>query len=1003
MNAMKKVSYVILFLALFNVSPMIALAGTLPDKQPSPELANCPGRALPIPATKRSLFGLDLSTGTSGYQCDIVSGSDNYYRLYYNNNSQYLGGLDFKQQKYFNPAGEYNDNPVDPQAISTLNKAAVNAATCGLRSFSFQTCIWMPAMAWLGSWFLTIGGGLVRLVGALFDLLVWKVIIGFGTTLGAGDLKESIEFGWTLFRDIANIIIIGMFIFIAIGIIIGLKEYGQKKFVAYILVIAVLLNFSLLFTRMIIDFSNFTAYQFYAAAMDRFPKYKSTDNQAGTAGGSAAQNFDIARAFLEPMGITSIWNTAEATKAAGQAAGNSGWAAFLYGLFGGSMLLWLAFVLAYGCFVIAMRGIMLVVLMITAAAAFATFIIPKFEKAQIGWSAWWGWLLNTAIFAPLLMIFLYISLRVIDAAAQANGAVSLNKFIENPSAGFSGSVGVAASGWPALFNFVLVSGLLLASFIISHKVAKGIPGMQFTGALTGALAKGALMVGTGGTAAVARVGLGAAAGRASTAGASAATRAQNLRNQLNDLKDVPGAARVRAGKELDARAAEALAESKNRRAALYSRIADSRLLNPSARRRASASTSTSGSAAPNAGLIAAAAGGAARQFARARAQREGGAADGTKPILEAITNQLDVMRRAESAAATAHAARNTAAQALVAAKEDLRKRNGEYAGLMETIEKNQQLMRDEHETYRKKIDGIETAHGIRRDMGAEQKMQDQFLQAVAPIKQLAENLSGGASIVASPDQLPAAIRQRLANVDPEQREVIDKQLSTLERQRDDGEQVVRERVVREQIATTNPDQHAIIEEQLRTASSQRESELRHQAENINQARARARRIEMSDDAVQRAQSAYNGAQLNLMKDAPEAQQAWQTVKQELGNLERSELQRMQDLEAVNAPAGARSAQPPFPSAPSPAGGAVLPPEGSSDTESIRAKVLSGQHVRDRLAKLRSGVANDNDRPAGPIDGATAPNVVPPPKSEGGAGMLADVPRFGAGGNIDSEA
>ena len=866
---------------------------------------------------------------------------------------------------------------------TSYNDAEGEALNCSLLSFSFQNCIWMPLMAWLGSWFLTIGGGLVRLVGALFDLLVWNVIIGFGATLDGG-IKESIEYGWTLFRDIANIIIIGMFIFVAIGIIIGLEEYGQKKFIARILIIAVLLNFSLLFTRMIIDFSNFTAYQFYAAAMSAYPQYKTSDKQVGVADGSGAEGFDIARAFLEPMGITSIWDTAKITAQAGKAAGNSGWAAFLYGLFGGSMLLWLAVVLAYGCFVIAMRGIMLVVLMITAAAAFATFIIPKFEKAQIGWSAWWGWLLNTAVFAPLLMVFLYISLKIINEAATANGAQTLNKFIENPAAGLGGNV--AASGWPALFNFVLVSGLLLASLIISHKVAKGIPGMQFTGALTSALAKGALMVGTGGTAAVARVGLGAAAGRASTAGASAATRAQNLRSQVKDLKDVPGAARVRAGKESDARKADAIAESKNRRAALYGKMADSRWLNPSARRRAPAPA-----AAPSAGLLAAAAGGAARQFAEARA-RGRGTGDGTKPILEAITAQLDVVRRAESATATAHAARNTAAQALVVAKEDLRKRNGEYAGLMETIEKNQHLMRDEHETYRKKIDSLETTHGITRDQAAEQKVQDQFLQAVAPIKQLAENLSGGASIGASPDKLPAAIRERLANVDPEQREVIDKQLSAIERQRDDGEQGVRERVVREQIATTNPDQHAVIEEQLRTAGSQRESELRHQAENINQARIRARRIEISDDAVQRAQSAYNGAHLELMKDAPEAEQAWQIVKQEVGNLERSGLQRIQDLEAVNIPPGGPNAQPLFPRTQSPAAGAVgaTPlPEVSSDTESIRARVLSGQHVRDRLAKLRATAVNDNEPPAGSID-----EVATPPS---------DVPRFGAQGNVDEAA
>src|SRR3989344_4043645 len=408
---------ILLFLMLVSFAPNFALAGTLPNDQPAPDqVSSCPGAKV-IPATERTvLFVFNSRTGTSGYECDFSSGSNNY-KLYYDSNWAYLGGLDLTAKKYFNPAGKYNDNTVNPGETSKLSDAA--NGKCALNNWDFNDCFWFPLMESLGSWFLTIGGGLLRLAGALFDLLIWHVIIGFGSTLNGG-MKTAIDGGWTLFRDIANIAIIGMFVFIAIGIILGLKPYGNKKLVANVIIVAVLLNFSLLFTRMMIDFSNFTAFQFYSAAAKSDGKDVSQD----------PKNFDIATAFLKPMGITNVWQTSELTKKVA-AQSDSGWAAFLYGLAGGVMLGFIAFVLAYGSYLIALRGILFIVLMITAALAFASYLVPKFAEGAYGFATWWKALLNACIFAPLLMIFLFISLQL--ARVGARTTVEINNFLSDPS------------------------------------------------------------------------------------------------------------------------------------------------------------------------------------------------------------------------------------------------------------------------------------------------------------------------------------------------------------------------------------------------------------------------------------------------------------------------------------------------------------------------------------------------------------------------------------------
>ena len=150
----------------------------------------------------------------------------------------------------------------------------------------FTYCMWIPMLGWLGSWFLTMGGAILLIAGWLFDFLVMHGLINFQGTLSSLGILDAIETGWTVFRDLANIAIIGMFTFIAIGTILGSTDYGAKKLLSRVLIIAILINFSLLFCKLIIDASNFTAYQFYSAA-------------AASASIDPGQ-FDMAKAFLKP-------------------------------------------------------------------------------------------------------------------------------------------------------------------------------------------------------------------------------------------------------------------------------------------------------------------------------------------------------------------------------------------------------------------------------------------------------------------------------------------------------------------------------------------------------------------------------------------------------------------------------------------------------------------------------------------------------------------------------
>ncbi len=345
-------------------------------------------------------------------------------------------------------------------AASTASPSAENSlqsAGCSwYYGFSFQDCIATPLGKYVGELMISMGAGILRFAGALFDFGVNHVITDFKGTLQGG-LMTVINDAWTFFRDIANILIIGIFVFIAISLILGLKEYGQKKLVARVLIIAVLMNFSLLFTKIIIDASNFVAYSIYRQTLDT--------NGTGT--------FSVADKILKPlrvMGVTDNEKTAQQVYA--MPAGGA-WKAIMYGILGFLILTLLAAVIAYGAFLMIARAVMLVVLMFTAPIAYASYLAPHFEASQFGWGNWWRSLVNNAAFAPLMMVFLTISILIMQTASTTvDSGASIGKLLGDPSRQ------ILADGWEVLFVYTLGTGLLFISFKLASSLAGSISGIS---------------------------------------------------------------------------------------------------------------------------------------------------------------------------------------------------------------------------------------------------------------------------------------------------------------------------------------------------------------------------------------------------------------------------------------------------------------------------------------------------------------------------------------------
>ncbi len=340
--------------------------------------------------------------------------------------------------------------------------AATDDSACSFWNFAFGRCIWYPLMGYIGTFFLFVGGSVLQLAGSIFNLLIGYFVVEFGKTIQSLQLIDGIHSAWTVLRDLSNIVIIGMFTFIAISIIIGNHTFGEKKLVAKVLVVAVLINFSLLFAKVIIDASNFVAFQVYKSMSD--------SNGSG--------NANIAGRFIAVTSVSKVFKATSESLAGGTVAttnsANSGGTAsadantaaakkasggFFHGLVGGLMLLFAAGVLLYGCYLIVARAVLLIFLMLVSALAFATYLIPNLSGGEYGWSAWWKSLINAAVFGPLLMILLYVSLVVITKMPSGGGQTD-------------------ADGWLPILSFAVGIGMLYVSFKVANSFAGKIAGFS---------------------------------------------------------------------------------------------------------------------------------------------------------------------------------------------------------------------------------------------------------------------------------------------------------------------------------------------------------------------------------------------------------------------------------------------------------------------------------------------------------------------------------------------
>lgn len=350
---------------------------------------------------------------------------------------------------------------------------------------------------------------LVSIASSLVDTAIDFSIVQMSKYTGP---DSAVENGWIVVRDIANMGFIFILLYVAILTILRASDANTKRTIINLILIALLINFSLFLTKIIIDASNILALNFYQSAVG--------DSLGGK--------------MLELLKLPTAYKAGEYPLSFG--------VIFTIGVMGSLLFLITAFVLFAAAILFLLRFVTLVLLMVLAPAAFIARILPQTEKY---FSSWLRKLIDQSFFAPAFMILLLVSVTITEGFSK--DVTKAFSDLANPG-GLTASAQNTLGSVDVLLNFIVIIAFMIATLVIAKSFgAHGAATTMRWGKSAQKWGQGVIGRNTIGRASsIARKGF--------DAGAAAVTNPrQTLRNVTTGAQNVianPGAAAKRAGKRV---------------------------------------------------------------------------------------------------------------------------------------------------------------------------------------------------------------------------------------------------------------------------------------------------------------------------------------------------------------------------------------------------------------------------------------------------------------------
>lgn len=297
----------------------------------------------------------------------------------------------------YNDYGQNNNSQEQPKPAYDFNCGIIDGEIIGCVAFILYYAVWSPL-----SFF-------AEMSGHFLDFFIF-----YSTNSSSYD-KGFINLAWSAVRDIANLFFIISLLYVAIQTILGLGHHG-KSMIKNIIIIALIINFSLFFTKVIIDSTNILTKVFYNNI--------TVKNEIVEPGKPKSLSVGLVSIF-DPQSIISK-DAYKQTDSNGVS--NIGLFIFVTLLSAAVMAFMVYIFISCGLlFVARVAGLWLA--MIFSPIAFASYAMP-FDIPGLGHKKWWDDLLKQAFLGPIFVFFLYIIflfgdlLKIISSDYQSTGSIT---------------------------------------------------------------------------------------------------------------------------------------------------------------------------------------------------------------------------------------------------------------------------------------------------------------------------------------------------------------------------------------------------------------------------------------------------------------------------------------------------------------------------------------------------------------------------------------------------
>ena len=308
----------------------------------------------------------------------------------------------------------------------------INSGCLTIWKASFSGCV-----LFLFYWtYFQIPSLLLALAANFFNVLV-SVALYNTFTAASNFLPEA----WAVVRDFSNIFFILVLLYVAIQTILGLG-HETKKIIVNVIIMALLINFSMFFTKIVIDSSNILALVFYNKLDEQpikpvsDPKQK-RDYEKSTSNPNEKDLSGAIYSSFSPDGLLNGESLEKLKRISFFGQEISPEKSLPFGLTLGLMFIYGSIMLlaAYAFFIAGFsflgRLLELWVLIIFSPFAFMSWTLPKLSSFEyLGWDSWHKRLIEVSFMAPIFMFFMYLIFKILKAfAINGTGFVTNKGFI----------------------------------------------------------------------------------------------------------------------------------------------------------------------------------------------------------------------------------------------------------------------------------------------------------------------------------------------------------------------------------------------------------------------------------------------------------------------------------------------------------------------------------------------------------------------------------------------